>query len=378
LVDNYLSIYPDKEQYLLWEAEPVAFYVSPAVVKPRSTRYSAANNPVSPTTAILRSYSAISVWGDAAFPVAKTNAMNYIFADSSYMVDTNSAANVWQRSQADGSVFRVSILTKLLMLGIIKFSTLDPYGMGIEMEGGKPGWNDAMNGLPGLLGSGMPETYEMLRIIRYGKSVFTRFSEKSIDFPVEFVDFMNSIQGTLDTYLASSQQQTYDFTLWDTMNTARETYRAATVATFSGKTTTLDAAFMKGLFEDMEERTQIGMKKALGTTENGLSPTYFFYDCTDYTITTDGFQTSISPKSFELRTLPFFLEGPTRQLKILTDINDRRDVYQKVKASPLYDSALKMFMICEKFSINGTRSGKNESFLSWMVRKPIDLVTYEL
>ena len=41
------------------------------------------------------------------------------------------------------------------MLAVLKFSTLDPYGMGVEMEGGKPGWNDAMNGLPGILGSSM-------------------------------------------------------------------------------------------------------------------------------------------------------------------------------------------------------------------------------
>ena len=30
------------------------------------------------------------------------------------------------------------------------FSSLDQSGFGVEMEGGKPGWNDAMNGLPGL------------------------------------------------------------------------------------------------------------------------------------------------------------------------------------------------------------------------------------
>ena len=35
---------------------------------------------------------------------------------------------------------------------MLKFSTLDPFGMGVEMEGGKPGWNDAMNGLPGTTG----------------------------------------------------------------------------------------------------------------------------------------------------------------------------------------------------------------------------------
>ena len=43
----------------------------------------------------------------------------------------------------------MSVISKLCILGMLKFSTLDPYGMGIEMEGGKPGWNDAMNGLPG-------------------------------------------------------------------------------------------------------------------------------------------------------------------------------------------------------------------------------------
>jgi len=50
---------------------------------------------------------------------------------------------------------------------VIKFATLDPLGMGVEMDGGKPGWNDAMNGLPGLLGSGTPETFELLRLLRF-------------------------------------------------------------------------------------------------------------------------------------------------------------------------------------------------------------------
>jgi hypothetical protein len=48
------------------------------------------------------------------------------------------------------SALQVTVISKLCILGTLKFSTLDPYGMGVEMEGGKPGWNDAMNGLPGL------------------------------------------------------------------------------------------------------------------------------------------------------------------------------------------------------------------------------------
>ena len=38
---------------------------------------------------------------------------------------------------------------------------------GIEMEAGRPGWSDAMNGLPGLFGSSTCETAEALRLARW-------------------------------------------------------------------------------------------------------------------------------------------------------------------------------------------------------------------
>ena len=39
--------------------------------------------------------------------------------------------------------------------------------MGVEMEGGKPGWYDALNGLPGLLGSSMAESCELARLLAF-------------------------------------------------------------------------------------------------------------------------------------------------------------------------------------------------------------------
>jgi hypothetical protein len=39
--------------------------------------------------------------------------------------------------------------------------------MGIEMEAGRPGWYDALNGLPGMFGSSMPETFELLRLVNF-------------------------------------------------------------------------------------------------------------------------------------------------------------------------------------------------------------------
>ena len=58
------------------------------------------------------------------------------------------------------------MISKLCILGMLKFSTLDPYGMGVEMEGGKPGWNDAMNGLPG---TATPFTVHVVRIVDFIK-----------------------------------------------------------------------------------------------------------------------------------------------------------------------------------------------------------------
>ena len=54
-----------------------------------------------------------------------------------------------------------------ILLGAVKASTLDAAGMGVEMEGGKPGWYDALNGLPGLFGSSMCESCELKRLLDF-------------------------------------------------------------------------------------------------------------------------------------------------------------------------------------------------------------------
>ncbi len=56
-------------------------------------------------------------------------------------------------------------LTFSTVPGALKYSTLDSAGMGVEMEGGKPGWNDAMNGLPGLLGESVTVQFILLLIV---------------------------------------------------------------------------------------------------------------------------------------------------------------------------------------------------------------------
>jgi hypothetical protein len=67
---------------------------------------------------------------------------------------------------------------------------------------------DAMNGLPGMIGSGMPETYELLRLLRY-VSDSMRF-KRSVSFPVEFSDLLDTLKTELAAY-----ERGNDFKYWD-------------------------------------------------------------------------------------------------------------------------------------------------------------------
>ena len=69
------------------------------------------------------------------------------------------------------------------------------------MEAGKPGWNDAMNGLPGLLGSGMPETCEAWRIGDWLASTIRRV-QRPVVVPVELGDLIaNTTEALKDASL---------------------------------------------------------------------------------------------------------------------------------------------------------------------------------
>jgi len=260
------------------------------------------------------------------------------------------------------------------MLGMLKYSTLDPLGMGVEMEGGKPGWNDAMNGLPGILGSGMPETYEMLRILKYCRTAVGKY-KRAVTLPIEFADFITHLVYALDAFEASNKDDQAEFVYWDASNNAREAYRASVIASFQGAVNALSSDYLVNVLDKMIMKVTFGIDKAVATTASGLSPTYFYYDCTDFTTTpttTTSTATIVTPKSFKVNTLPLFLEGPTRQLKIIDDLEARRSVYKLVKNSPMYDTELQMYMLCESLASMGQDVGRMKAFSAgWLENQSI-------
>ena len=372
---NYLSVYPDQDAQLLWDSEPVPFFLSPAFVLPRAERYSIVDNPNKPGTNTIRVYKSITVWGEDTFPLALNDALLEILNDPEYIGDATGAGGVWMRDK-HGKVFTVSVVAKLLMLGTIKFSTMDPYGMGVEMEGGKPGWNDAMNGLPGILGSGMPETYEMLKVLQFVRNALKKH-QRAVHVPVEYASFLTQLDTSLQQYnkaVPKSKAITNDaeviaaeFNFWNASNTAREFYRGDTMAKFSGEYSKLSSSYLADLLGSMEHKVEAGIARALSSND-GFSPTYFFYECTEMrmlpvTEVTDPPQsTRVEARAFQQHGLPLFLEGPTRHMKVLSSKSAKRDVYQRTRDSDLYDSALQMYTLSASLKEMGSDVGRMVGF----------------
>lgn len=140
LIEAYTSIYPDGEESLMYDTE-LQYFFSTASVKPRSQKY------VLDYTFDGKSKHVLQL--DATdFDEAKVKEQASFRNQTTGLVANE--AN-WQRTgkAGKGRAMKSSALAKLFLLGAIKYATRDAYGMGIEYEGGRPGWNDAMNGLAG-------------------------------------------------------------------------------------------------------------------------------------------------------------------------------------------------------------------------------------
>jgi hypothetical protein len=361
LFDSYDYVFPDKSANLLYDVDDIPFFMSPAIVQDRRDRYSLVPDEERPGKMTVRAYSAVCQWGDSSgcFPRERQNAMNEIFSDPDYVADVNGAGGIWQRSKL-GKPMTVSAFSKFLILGSLKFSSLDPLGMGVEYEGGKPGWNDAMNGLPGLIGSGMPETFEMLRILKFLLKAVNR-DNRSIKLPTECSDFLSSIHNLLVEFSskissASSPDDVakVEFEFWDRSNIIREEYRGKIVSQFEGTEEEWSPSQLRAVLEAMVAKTEAGVRRAVAMTPEGMTPTYFYFECIDYELVTDdrppvppmvSRRPIVIPKAFEVRSVPLFLEGPTRHLKVMDSTEDKRTVFQLTKKSSLYDKFLKMFLI---------------------------------
>ncbi len=144
LIESFLAVYPDRRQELLFGRADLPFYDSSAVVQPRAKKYILTNGAPRQVGSLLED------------------------PEKAALISGRADLNKWSRTaNGRGEIYCATLFAKLALTVLLKFATLDPFGMGIEMEASRPGWYDALNGLPALFGSGMSETFELQRWINF-------------------------------------------------------------------------------------------------------------------------------------------------------------------------------------------------------------------
>lgn len=354
LVESYLHIYPDKEDEMLFGDQTYAFYDSPAYVLPRSGKYVISNGKVRQYGALLED------------------------EEKLHKLKRKASETHWLRTKGgQGEIYRTSLFVKMLSLALNKFATLDPYGMGVEMEGNKPGWNDAMNGLPGLFGSGMSETFELKRMIVFMlEALKSRACEgRTVELPIEIALLFERVHQSVTSVLSGELDQ---FNYWDTVASLREAYRESIRFGIAGEETAVSLTDISEALGKFLHKVNQGIDRAV-EMGGGLVPTYFRFDATRFhPVMDDSGQPEISgyglPKAvveaFEASPLPYFLEGPTRWLKTLDSPVQAREIYGKIKQTGLYDPVTSMYRTSVSLEEESNEIGRIRAFTpGWQERE---------
>lgn len=348
LIEDYLSIYPDREEELFFGRQDYGFYDSPAYVRPLMDTQVITGKG-------LRHYGALAHDQEkAARPAFQPQGSNWLTDQRGQPVTTN-------------------LFGKLLCLAANKVALLDPSGLGILMDGGKPGWNDAMNGLPGLMGSGMAETIELRRLLDAMLAALPR--EGSQELPRELADFL----------LALGDIQTADpFEAWQRRTTEKEAFRARIREPLTGDSRALPFEDIRVILNRFLQQVERGIREAMHLGQ-GIMPTYFSHDAASFEPqhTSDGSPRmapyglpAAAAQSYILKPVPQFLEGPARMLLAAREeeLAGMAEMAARVKASGIYDDALKMYKTSESLENLSMEYGRIRAFTpGWLERESVFL-----
>lgn len=338
LVESFLQIFPDKEEELLFN-DSYTWFRPQAGINPRKVRYVKTDKGI-------RQYRSVEEGLEA-----KEGCENVLL-----LCDKNGT----------GNIIRATLLEKLVMLSLTKFAALDAYGMGIDMEGGKPGWYDALNGLPGLIGSSVNELCELARNLTFTVDMLKKYN-KDVALLEEMAAFYEEVKVIAHEQKEELFADGESMVFWNRVNTAKENYREKIYAGVSGAHVTVAAADLADALAEWLEIVNAGLKKAVALGGD-VCPSYFYYEVTDYTEDEGG----VMPTHFTQHMLPLFLEGAVRYMKLPLGDEARKSLYDHVKASDLYDKKLSMYKVNASLSQTTFEVGRCCSFTpGWLENESI-------
>ncbi len=254
LIDNYLTIYPEKIKELLLKDNSYTFFDSYIKVNPRKYKY--------------------------VLTGSGPRQLNALQEDSGKkrLIESREKFKYQLRtSKGKGAIYQTNLLVKLLTIIINKIATMDPAGIGIEMEANKPGWYDALNGLPGIFGSSTPETMELMRLVDFLIDFCKSSKDKTLTckLPVEVYHFIQDVKGIMVDWFDHRD----DFKYWNLASRVKEEYREKVFYGFDGGEEAVLLVSLRSFLELVSTKLELALNRAFDE-ENGLYNLHHYLDQT--------------------------------------------------------------------------------------------------
>jgi hypothetical protein len=357
LVDSYAALYPDKLPSLFFEHKQLTYFDSDHVVQPRAKKY------------VLRADGCV-------------RQMHAVVKDSSkaeLIASRTQQPHAMRTQHGQGEVYRSTLFEKLLSLMAIKAAQLDPFGIGLEMEAEKPGWCDALNGLPGLVGSSTHEAHALARCVKLvrGALLYRQNAQTPVLLPTEVTDLLHSV-----TVILSTAHLDNFYSAWNQLAACREDFRSRTRLGIDGAELPLSEAALSLFLDSVDRVLQAGLDKAVDT--DGLPISYYLNEVSNYqqiasdapAQLTEDVPAAVHVKALQFRQIPVcaFLEGSVQALRSMTTIAQAKKLHTAIRRSPLYDTKLGMYRVNAPLDAMSFEVGRSKIFSpGWLENESIFL-----
>lgn len=317
---SYQAMFPDRMADL-FSANDYSFFDPSHFVQTRAKKYVM-------TAEGLRQYGAVQ-----------------FSAEKQALMDTRSRRRHQARTQyGQGDIIYTTLLGKILVLVCNKLASLDPSGIGIEMEADRPGWCDALNGLPGILGSAVNETLALKRLVDFTLDTLSEQAD-ACPLPFELAEFLLDLQALLKR----EAQTAHDF--WRDSGLLKETYRQRIFMGFDGQTQSLQRSEIQHFLTLSAAYLAQAIRKAF--TKDGIV-TYFRHEAEDIRDSGNG---TFEVLRFRQKSLPLFLEGFVHALRIANP-QQAQELFLAVQNSALFDRQLGMYRLNEALGSDALELGR--------------------
>ena len=356
LLESFAAVYPDQLKAVLTEAHSSTYFDNDHVVQPRQRK------------TILRHD-------------GRVRQMNAVIRDTekASLLKARKTDPFKVRTQyGEGEIYRTSLLAKLVGLFAVKAASLDPFGVGLEMEADKPGWCDALNGLPGLFGSSVNEALALRRGVGFLQERLPSLlsDRETLQLPVEVADFVRDVKDAL-----SGASGPLFYRTWDALSSRKEAFRERTRLGVSGEEAVLSLKDLQAFLGSVQQTLDRGLLHAV--TKDGLVTTYYINEVDEYEklppIHSDASGTeakslqAVRAMRFKQTPVVPFLEGPMHALRLASP-QEARALYSAVRGSSLSDKKLGLYRLNPPLDSESFEIGRAKIFTpGWLENESIFL-----